>query len=412
MLVLIAGRDPEQSVSDGCASYLRAHARAAVRAGYAPQILCVGATAETRDTEFGVVRRVASRMRPVRPLMIPAHGPLLARALVDLARDGSEPVLAHGFHGVWGWSAVRGCAALRARGRTAVPIVSSYATHASESESQTHGVPRGAGWRAVLSYRAQLVWGRAVVSRYEGRAYRDATAVYVNYESVRRLIAAEFGSEIPIRRLPYGPEADFLTDGVADEAAPPALSALRPAAAPLVVSVGFQRPRKGADVLIDALAIARDRGTPLRACLVGGGPHLEAHRRRLRDHGLTDSAVVVGEVPDAGSYVNRADIFAQPSRAEQSGSLALLEALRAGVAVVASRVDGLPEDVADGESGLLAKPGDPSDLATALQRLAADPELRARLAAGGRRAFAERFAAAPFSAALGAAYAEHGVAPP
>jgi glycosyltransferase involved in cell wall biosynthesis len=412
MLVLIAGRDPEGARADGSASYVRAHARAAVRAGYSPQILCVGATAETRETDFGVVRRIASRVQPVRPLMIPAHGPLMARAVVDLAPDKAEPVLVHGFGGVWAWSAVRGAAELRKRGHRAVSIVSSYATHSSESESQARGVPRGAGWRATLLYRGQLLWSRSVVARYEGQAYRGADAVYINYDSVRRLIVDEYGPEIAIDRLPYGPEADFLGPPEPDGAGPPGVRELQPPDAPLVVSVGYQRPRKGTDVLIDALAIARDRGTPLRACLVGGGPHLDLHGRQLDDRGLAGSAALVGEVPDSGAYVRRADIFAQPSRGEQSGSLALLEALREGVAVVASNVDGIPEDVIDGESALLVEPGDPAALATALERLAADPALRARIAAGGRRVFEERFAAEPFSAALGAAYAEHGVGPP
>jgi glycosyltransferase involved in cell wall biosynthesis len=171
------------------------------------------------------------------------------------------------------------------------------------------------------------------------------------------------------------------------------------------VSVARHHARKGVDVLIDALATARDRGTKLRACLIGDGPLLEQHRRRVSARGLDDCVLLAGRVDDVDPYLQHADVFALATREEQSGSLALLEALRAGAPVVASAVDGIPEDVADGESALLIPPGDASALAGALARLAGDAELRARLAAAGRRLFEERFAAEPFAAALGAAYA-------
>ena len=62
----------------------------------------------------------------------------------------------------------------------------------------------------------------------------------------------------------------------------------------------------------------------------------------------------------------------------------LVEAMASGLPVVASAVGGIPEVVRDGETGLLVPPGDVAALTTALDRLAADPELRARLAAGAR----------------------------
>ena len=68
------------------------------------------------------------------------------------------------------------------------------------------------------------------------------------------------------------------------------------------------------------------------------------------------------------------------------GSVSLLEALQSGAAAVVSRVDGLPEDVADGQSALLVEPGDATALAAALGRLLTDPDLRVRIAREGHRA--------------------------
>lgn len=410
-LVIVSGRDPDLHGANGHVAYVRAHARAAVRAGYRPHILCVGTSKSIRETELGAVRRIVSPVRYPRPLQMPVHGPLLVRELLRLARERPGPLLVHGF-GTWSWAGVRACARLRADGRRAVAVASAYATYPSEAADQVRGLPTGVGLRIRLQFRVAALWTRAVIARYEGFAYRNASAVFVNYEAVRRLIVADYGRQVPVRLLPYGPEVDFLPPSDATvSAVAPGIAELEPAEAPLVACIAFGRPRKGVDVLIDALALARDRGTPLRACMMGQGPLVEAHRRRVRDRGLAGSAVVLGPVPDVEPYLKAADIYVQPSRAEHSGSVALLEALRSGVASVASRVDGIPEDVDDGESALLVAPGDPEDLADALFRLAGDPELRTRLAAGGRRRFEERFAGGPFSDALGQAYAKLGFEP-
>ncbi|MCW5892156.1 MAG: glycosyltransferase [bacterium] len=408
LLVFVAGKDPLEEPGGGHSVYVRACARAAVRAGYAPQILCVGATARVRETDFGTIRRLRSPFRPLRQLMIPGHAPILARGLVTLAAARPGPVLAHGF-GVWGAAAVDGCARLRRRGRTAVAVIGSYTTYRVESDSLVRGL-RDAPVRVALGYRAQAAWARAVVHRYERAAYRGAARVFVNYESVRRLVLAEHGPTVRVERVAYGPESAFLPPPEPG-AVPAEIAVLRPAGAPLVVSVARSHSRKGVDVLVDALALARDRGTPLRACLIGEGPLLADNRRRARALGLDGAVVLAGRVAEVEPYLRRADVFALASREEQSGALALLEALRAGLPIAASAVDGIPEDVRDGESALLVPPGDAPALASALVRLAADAALRRRLAAGAAAVYATRFAAEPFAASLGAAYAALGFPP-
>ena len=99
----------------------------------------------------------------------------------------------------------------------------------------------------------------------------------------------------------------------------------------------------------------------------------------------------------------------RPTLPEGSGFLSLVEALQAGAAVVASRVDGIAEHVADGDSALLVEPGDPDTLALALTRVLVNPDLRRCVARRGHAVFESRFSAAAFAAALRAAYAELGV---
>src|SRR5262249_20899336 len=230
--------------------------------------------------------------------------------------------------------------------------------------------------------------------------------VIVNYESVRQLFIEEFGAGAEIRRLPYAAEAAFLPR-LSDGAPPPAaVAALEPRGAPLIVSVSRHDARKGVDVLLRALGQLKAAGVPFRACLVSGGPMLTAHRRLAEALGLGRSVTLTGWVPDSLAYLRCADIFVLPSFRESSGSLALLEALQAGVAVVASHVDGVPEDVVDGQSALLVQPGNVRELAEALARVASDPALRRRLVQNGRATFDERFSAEAFTAAVRELYAE------
>src|SRR6516162_5247356 len=164
----------------------------------------------------------------------------------------------------------------------------------------------------------------------------------------------------------------------------------------LLSAVSRHDARKGVDVLLRALAHLKHAGVPFRSCLVGGGgPLLTQHRQLAEQLGLGGVAAIVGPVSDSYSYLEQADIFVLPSLEEGSGSLSLLEALQAGVASVASNIDGIPEDVVDGETALLVPPGKPVELAEAIERLIGNPTLRKEIAKRGRRTFEMRFSAEP-----------------
>jgi len=142
--------------------------------------------------------------------------------------------------------------------------------------------------------------------------------------------------------------------------------------------------------------------------LVGGGPLLEFHRGLATQLGLNEVISIVGWVSDPAEYLRKADVFVLPSLQEGSGSLSLIEALQAGVPVVASQIDGIPEDVADGDSALLVEPGNVSQLCHALGQVITDATLRRRLKRRSRETFVEKFSSENFISALRSTYAELG----
>jgi len=178
----------------------------------------------------------------------------------------------------------------------------------------------------------------------------------------------------------------------------------------LIVCVSRHDARKGVDVLLRALGRLRAAGIPFRACLLGRGELIGAHRRLAVRLGLERCVAITGQVPDVRPYLRLADVYVLPSLSESSGSVSLLEACQAGAAIVASSCDGIPEDVTDGDSGLLVAPGDEVVLMGAIARLLGDEPLRRQLGGRARALYESRFSARRFTAALAGLYAELGVA--
>ena len=141
---------------------------------------------------------------------------------------------------------------------------------------------------------------------------------------------------------------------------------------------------KGADVLLHAVARLHGQGLPVRLVIVGGGPEQASLAALATELGIGAITHFAGRLPRTAIYgaIKGFDIAAVPSREEGFG-LSALEAMAAGVPVVASRVDALNEVVLDGVTGLLFPADDPASLAEALARLVGDAALRQRMGAAG-----------------------------
>jgi glycosyltransferase involved in cell wall biosynthesis len=403
-LVYICGIDPGV-FSNGHVSYVKAHALAASRAGFSPQLFCVGPASGTELTSFGTVHRVATPVHHY--LLAPVWTKPIARAVADeLERhEHQQPILVHSF-GPWARTAVDVSAELSRRGIEAVPIASAYTTitHEWRAHLDAVGGPRALSQAARL--RAWFLWVRTVLSRNECLGYERASMVLVNYDSVARLVREGCERAPEIRRMPYAAPSAFCPTAATSDRLPDTIKALGPTEAPLIVSASRHVARKGVGVLIRALAGLDEMGVSYRACVLSGGRLLAPHRRLAAELGLDGQVALPGHVEDVAPYLRAADVFVLPSLEEGSGSVSLLEALQAGAAVVASRCDGIGEDLVDGETALLVPPGDERALRNAIADLLANPDLRSTLGANARRLYHERFSADSFTDALKALYAE------
>lgn len=162
--------------------------------------------------------------------------------------------------------------------------------------------------------------------------------------------------------------------------------------------VGRLRIRKGVEVLLEALAGLRRRLPSVPSVssavlrIAGDGEHRERLERKAAELGLGSSVVFLGTCGAARvrTLLRGAAALVVPSTYEGM-PLVVLEAMEAGVPVVASRVSGIPEVVVDGETGWLVPPEDPAALAGALAEVLADPEEARRRGEAGRRRVEENY---------------------
>jgi glycosyltransferase involved in cell wall biosynthesis len=139
--------------------------------------------------------------------------------------------------------------------------------------------------------------------------------------------------------------------------------------------------------------------------LVGDGPERERLGQAARAAWLEARVVFAGHQREVGPYYGLADVFVLPSHSEGSPNV-LLEAMAAGVPVVATAVGGVPELVENEESALLVRPGDSATMAEAIGRLLADRELAERLARNAAVAVKARFSPDAYARALVGLYGE------
>ena len=146
-----------------------------------------------------------------------------------------------------------------------------------------------------------------------------------------------------------------------------------PRDARVLLAVSRLTEQKGIDVAIRALPALPDDTVLV---VLGDGPERAELQRLARELGLEQRVFLLGRVPDVAAWLRRASVFVHPARWEGFG-LAVLEAMLAGLPVIAANVSSLPELVLDGETGVLVPPDDADAVARGILRALDEPQLGA-----------------------------------
>lgn len=154
---------------------------------------------------------------------------------------------------------------------------------------------------------------------------------------------------------------------------------------------------------VDAVASLLDTGVALKAVIVGTGPLEQAVRARIAAGGLEDHVALHPFEGAVEPALAAFDVYVLPSLWEGL-PIGLVEAMAASLPVVATEVGGVPEALAHETTGFLVPPRDTGALASAIERLVRDPELRSRMGEAGRNRQRERFSLKAMLAGTEAAY--------
>lgn len=178
---------------------------------------------------------------------------------------------------------------------------------------------------------------------------------------------------------------------------------------PLFVSLSTPAPFKGLHYLLDAAALAKSRGVRARYVLAGapaGSGYTQWLSSKLQALDLQGTVVLAGFVEDTHALLCASDALVLPSveheriedgphvyedRSNEGLPRSILEAMVAGLPTIASDIAGVSEQIDPGKNGLLVPPKDPARLADAIEQLARDPALRARMGASAREVVRSRF---------------------
>jgi glycosyltransferase involved in cell wall biosynthesis len=157
----------------------------------------------------------------------------------------------------------------------------------------------------------------------------------------------------------------------------------RPGGPYRIGTLGRLVEKKGVDVLVRAVAELVARGMPVELSVVGDGPMRPGLEALVTERGLEESVRFGGSLPhgEVAQWMQGLSAFVLASKPDAQGDMdgipvVLMEAMSQGIPVVSSRLSGIPELVRHEETGLLAEPGDPVDLARQIERLLASTELR------------------------------------
>jgi len=391
-VIMISGRSPLDEIGGGHCAYVRAHAYAASSAGYEVHIYCASDHHQgVHPMPYGVVHHIPAGGIPVRQRFIGKLAGPLAEEIVRDRNIWSRAPAIHTF-GVWAYAGCLAVKKLEPEFRLR-HIMSMYTVYREEGLAQLQA-SRGGGFIARLRLLIEWLHIKCSASRYEQYAYRQCDAVAVNYHSVEKLVLHMLGPHINLHAIPYCPEVAITNSHSLGRYKKQANQPLE------VMTIALQRPKKGIRTLLEAFAILKQEGVPFSGRIVGGGAMMEANARHMQKLGLADQVTFSGFVENIAPLLYSADIYVQPSIREESGSLALLEAMRAGLPVICSEVDGMAEDVRTGTDGLTVPPGNAAKLAEAIKQLIRDADQRSRLATAAQERFNRRHGPEMFSQAL------------
>jgi glycosyltransferase involved in cell wall biosynthesis len=222
--------------------------------------------------------------------------------------------------------------------------------------------------------------GGAPRRQHERWLWPLAHHILCNSQALKLVLTDRCGvPEARLTTIPNGVDTDYFQPPASPSAGPPR-----------VLSVARMVPDKDHETLLAAFRLTTRAIPAAELWLVGDGPGLAAVQERARQLGLSDRVKFLPPREDLRPLLHQASLLVLSSKTEALPNV-ILEAMAAGLPVVATGVGGVPELVVPGLTGWLVNPGDALGLAAALGQVLADPDTRQAFGRAGRRRAQQEF---------------------
>jgi glycosyltransferase involved in cell wall biosynthesis len=246
------------------------------------------------------------------------------------------------------------------------------------------------GGRSVCRLARAATHAR-IIRHLHGRILepRGLTPVYFSARGADAVVAV---SQAVASRVVDGPARVIYAGVTVPRGGPPA-HPQRPTSEIILGTAGRLVELKGIEYLLSAASALRREFPALRVEIAGSGPHRRKLEAAVAPCGLEGHVEFLGWIDDLNSVLPRWDVFVMPSL-EEGFPIAALDAMAAGLPVVATSVGGVPDLIQDGKTGWLVPPRDADALVSRLRLLLSNPEMRRNMGAAGYARVRDHFSAA------------------
>ncbi len=304
----------------------------------------------------------------------PIYSFIFAHEVEKIAKKNNyDKIIVWGI-GPWGFAG----ALLKRTFKDKLILIDNYFTSVKhEWDGMIKGLPIG-DYGLLLKFQYLFLQWTLIpfLSYFESYLLKKADRIIVNYRSTQRILEKQF--HIPSHKFFYSsfsikiekPSKKTQEIKLPNE---------------YILTIARQDPRKGINILLHAQKILIGQGYKIPLLIAGAGRLLNANKNFARRLEISPWVQFLGYVKNTSFLFSRATIFCLPSIEEGAGSLAVNEAMSYGLPVIASKIDGIIEDIVDGKTGMLTQVGKPNKLAKRIAYLLKNPHRAMLLGKNARK---------------------------
>jgi len=341
---------------------------------------------EIIEMEFGTLIHVKTPFNFLASLGVVFITPYLVKRMRLILDDiDASQVLVFGA-AIWGLAGPQLKKQMRNSQLPVTTLISYFTTYKHEYDGQVRGSPsHDYGLITSLFVKSINLFARLFFVPVEHKLLKEADRIVVHYDSAVDILLSEINS-LDLKKIKKIPYYINIYDRTSDVSIVPTSSdKVR------ISIICRQDPRKGINSFLHAIKILKDKNIECVSTVAGTGFFFKNNKKLAKRLMVDDRVIFPGFIESVDEALDNTDIFVLPSVEEGSGAIAILEAMKKGVAIVTTRCDGMPEDFEHNKTGILVEMDNPLDLALALERLILDKKMRDELALNVRDDYPKRF---------------------